>query len=67
VTGLHIEYFHWLIPSACSLLSGFAVWIGLAIKIDRLKVEHEMLIDFYCEEKGIKRADLPTRHINGGL
>ena len=39
-------------------------------KIDRLldhwHIEHEILIDEYCERKGIKRSDLPTRH-NGAL
>jgi len=29
------------------------------------KVEHEMLIDWMCEQQGKKRGDLPTRHRNG--
>lgn len=39
-------------------------------KLDKLlhhwAVEHEILIDEYCERKGITRDDLPTRH-NGAL
>ena len=42
----------------------------LMAKMDRLlnhwHVEHEILVDDYCERKGMKRDDLPTRH-NGGL
>lgn len=43
--------------------------ITLTKTLDRLAVEHEQLIDFMCQEKGIKREDLPTRHktvFNGG-
>ena len=32
----------------------------------KFHVEHEMLIDFYCEHKHISRRDLPTRHIRNG-
>lgn len=32
----------------------------------RFAVEHEILIDFYCDKTGIDRSDLPTRH-NGVL
>lgn len=30
-------------------------------KFDRLMVEHEMLVVDYCDRKGIKLGDLPTR------
>jgi len=33
----------------------------------KFHVEHEMLIDFFCEMSGRNRSDLPTRHTNGTL
>jgi hypothetical protein len=30
--------------------------------LSRLVIEHEMLVEEYCERNGLKREDLPTRH-----
>lgn len=39
--------------------------IGIAIRVltalEGFEMEHEMLIDDYCERKGLKRTDLLTR------
>ena len=31
-------------------------------KLAKLGIEHEMLVDFYCEYYKKTRSDLPTRH-----
>ncbi len=41
-----------------------AIFIGVVrilSALEGLEMEHEMLIDDYCERKGIKRKDLITR------
>lgn len=32
--------------------------------LGKLIIEHEMIIEDYCERKGIDRESLPTRHPN---
>jgi hypothetical protein len=37
--------------------------------LGKLIIEHEMIIEDYCDRKGIEREALPTRHpnvLNGG-
>lgn len=36
-------------------------------RLAKFEIEHEMLVDMYCDHKGIKRGDLPTRHTNGAI
>ena len=33
--------------------------------LNRWNIEHEMLVQDYCQRSGIKREDLPTRHAGG--
>lgn len=42
-------------------LALFGLWLRLLDLFGRLLVEHEIVLEDYCERKGIKRSQLPTR------
>lgn len=33
--------------------------------LTKFLVEHEIVVDYICKQQGIKREDLPTRHVGG--
>lgn len=47
------------------LLSLHAYNVRKLNKILTLAIEHETLMQWYCEEHGIHLSDLPTRHKGG--
>lgn len=47
----------------------FIMVLGAIWRIEKFvsifRVEHEMVVNWYCESKGISKRDLPTRSLLG--